>query len=58
MSEELEPNQATIKRMERRAIIFGEEAVTNMLDFMGPVATIEFLQFWIKEIKFEIKEAS
>lgn len=43
-----------IRLLERRATIFAEEAITNMLDFMGPLATVDFLMFWIREINGEM----
>lgn len=49
-------HDAFIKGMERRAAVFGEEAILNMLDFTGPVATIKFLKFWMTQIKADMKE--
>lgn len=55
MSEELEHNNtAIVEVMQRRAVIFGEEVINNMLDYMGPLETINFLMFWVQEINNEM----
>ena len=49
--EEKKEDHATLLMFKRRATIFAEEAIYNMIDIQGPIETLNFLAFWMNQIE-------